>query len=94
MAAKKKGKAQKAMLGVKGLAGMNTASFDPASTLIRPQMRVLSLALFWIVDEAANTRTRQHTILFIRIQFFNLRIGCLSVQSEKVSSNEQGEKVG
>ena len=45
VAAKTKGKAQKAMLGVKGLAGMNTASFDPASTLIRPQMRVLSLAL-------------------------------------------------
>lgn len=35
------GKAQKAALGVKGLAGMNTASFDPESTLIRPQMRVL-----------------------------------------------------
>lgn len=35
------GKAQLADLGVKGLGGMNTASFDKASTLVRPAMRVL-----------------------------------------------------
>jgi len=34
------GKAQKAALGAKGLSGMNTESFDPASTLVRPQMRI------------------------------------------------------
>lgn len=35
------GKAQKAALGVQGLTGRNTESFDPASTMVRPQMRVL-----------------------------------------------------
>jgi len=35
------GKAQKAALGIKGLAGRNTASFDPKSTLVRPAMRVI-----------------------------------------------------
>lgn len=35
------GKAQKAALGIQGLNGRNTASFDPKSTLVRPQMRVL-----------------------------------------------------
>lgn len=34
------GKAQKAALGVRNLAGRNTASFDPESTLVRPAMRV------------------------------------------------------
>eukprot|EP00933_Yihiella_yeosuensis_P001372 TRINITY_DN10223_c0_g1_i1.p1 TRINITY_DN10223_c0_g1~~TRINITY_DN10223_c0_g1_i1.p1 ORF type:complete len:558 (+),score=72.38 TRINITY_DN10223_c0_g1_i1:63-1736(+) len=35
------GKAQKAALGATGLAGRNTASFDPKSTLVRPAMRVI-----------------------------------------------------
>ncbi|CAE8685422.1 unnamed protein product, partial [Polarella glacialis] len=35
------GKAQKAALGVTGLSGRNTASFDPSSTLVRPAMRVI-----------------------------------------------------
>lgn len=35
------GKAQKAALGIQGLTGRNTASFDPASTLVRPAMRVI-----------------------------------------------------
>ena len=35
------GKAQKAALGIKGLQGRNTASFDPRSTLVRPAMRVI-----------------------------------------------------
>jgi len=34
------GKAQKAALGIKGLHGRNTASFEPDSTLVRPAMRV------------------------------------------------------
>lgn len=34
------GKAQKAALGIQGLNGRNTASFDPRSTLVRPAMRV------------------------------------------------------
>ena len=34
------GKAQKAAMGVKGLQGMNTQSFDPASTIVRPTMRI------------------------------------------------------
>jgi len=34
------GKAQKAALGITGLTGRNTASFDPKSTLVRPAMRV------------------------------------------------------
>jgi len=35
------GKAQKAAMGIKGLSGRNTASFDPRSTLVRPAMRVI-----------------------------------------------------
>jgi len=35
------GKAQRAVLGETNLNGRNTASFDPASTLVRPSMRVL-----------------------------------------------------
>mmetsp|Transcript_117605 Transcript_117605/g.183739 ORF Transcript_117605/g.183739 Transcript_117605/m.183739 type:complete len:636 (+) Transcript_117605:32-1939(+) len=35
------GKAQKADLGIKGLGGMNTASFDKSSTLVRPAMRII-----------------------------------------------------
>lgn len=35
------GKAQLAALGKKGLAGRNTASFDPKSTLVRPGMRII-----------------------------------------------------
>lgn len=35
------GKAQKAAMGIKGLHGRNTASFDPRSTLVRPAMRVV-----------------------------------------------------
>jgi hypothetical protein len=34
------GKAQKAALGIQGLTGRNTASFDPLSTLVRPAMRI------------------------------------------------------
>jgi len=34
------GKAQKASLGITGLVGRNTASFDPKSTLVRPAMRI------------------------------------------------------
>eukprot|EP00931_Biecheleriopsis_adriatica_P118274 TRINITY_DN93711_c0_g1_i1.p1 TRINITY_DN93711_c0_g1~~TRINITY_DN93711_c0_g1_i1.p1 ORF type:complete len:431 (-),score=68.26 TRINITY_DN93711_c0_g1_i1:72-1280(-) len=36
----KLGKAQRAALGERGLVGRNSASFDPASTLVRPAMRV------------------------------------------------------
>ena len=35
------GKAQKAAMGIKGLHGRNTASFDPRSTLVRPAMRII-----------------------------------------------------
>lgn len=35
------GKAQKAAMGIKGLHGRNTASFDPRSTLVRPAMRIV-----------------------------------------------------
>ena len=35
------GKAQKAAMGIKGLHGRNTASFDPHSTLVRPAMRII-----------------------------------------------------
>ena len=35
------GKAQKAAMGIKGMHGRNTASFDPRSTLVRPAMRVI-----------------------------------------------------
>ena len=35
------GKAQKAAMGIKGMHGRNTASFDPRSTLVRPAMRVV-----------------------------------------------------
>lgn len=35
------GKAQKAAAGMGGQYGRNTESFDPASTLVRPQMRIL-----------------------------------------------------
>lgn len=35
------GKAQRAALGQTGLAGQNTQSFDPSSTLVRPALRVL-----------------------------------------------------
>ena len=35
------GKAQKAAMGIKGLHGRNTESFDPRSTLVRPAMRVV-----------------------------------------------------
>jgi len=35
------GKAQRAALGETGLAGKNTASFDPSSTIVRPSMRVI-----------------------------------------------------
>jgi hypothetical protein len=35
------GKAQKAALGIGGQTGRNTESFDPASTLVRPQMRII-----------------------------------------------------
>jgi len=34
------GKAQKAAMGITGLTGRNTASFDPRSTLVRPAMRI------------------------------------------------------
>lgn len=34
------GKAQKAAMGISGLTGRNTASFDPKSTLVRPAMRM------------------------------------------------------
>jgi len=34
------GKAQKAAMGITGLTGRNTASFEPKSTLVRPAMRV------------------------------------------------------
>lgn len=34
------GKAQKTAMGIQGLVGRNTASFDPKSTLVRPAMRV------------------------------------------------------
>ena len=34
------GKAQKAALGIEGLTGRNTASFNPGSTLVRPAMRI------------------------------------------------------
>ena len=36
----KMGKAQRAAMGVRGLAGRNSSSFDPKSTLVRPAMRV------------------------------------------------------
>ena len=35
------GKAQKAAMGIKGMHGRNTASFEPRSTLVRPAMRVI-----------------------------------------------------
>mmetsp|Transcript_140730 Transcript_140730/g.448877 ORF Transcript_140730/g.448877 Transcript_140730/m.448877 type:complete len:155 (-) Transcript_140730:48-512(-) len=35
------GKAQRAARGEVGLSGRNTVSFDPASTLVRPSMRII-----------------------------------------------------